>query len=134
MYQLPQRRRKYHKPELLDYGCRKNCHFERQRGKEAERKEEKEKWKQERLNKRRQKAKKRTQEKKRSATVKKTGRQNKGPSTDNVSTAVATVTEETIDDTTISDNGTGGNCGYECNECLGNYRQDLVEKNGTEWI
>jgi len=49
---------------------------------------------------------------------------------------VATKAEgsKTVDEDTASNDDSEGHCDYECSECLGSYRQDIEENNGTEWV
>ena len=37
------------------------------------------------------------------------------------------------DEGTASDDGSEGECDYECSECLGSYQQYMEENNGAEW-
>jgi len=33
-----------------------------------------------------------------------------------------------------TNDGSEGECDYECSECLGSYQQDIEGNNGAEWV
>jgi len=49
-------------------------------------------------------------------------------------TATVATRAERSDEGTASDDGSEGECDYECSECLGSYQQDIEENNGAEWV
>ena len=127
--------------------------------KEEKKQKEKEKQKQDWLEKRNQReelAKRKADERKKksNSTAKKTVRPKKRPaaavlsnadtaetSTDKTSgrkkrpaTSTVATRAERSDEGTASDDGSEGECDYECSECLGSYQQDIEENNGAEWM
>ena len=66
--------------------------------------------------------------KKSNSTAKKTVRPKKRPAAATVATRA-----DRSDEGTASDDGSEGECDYECSECLGSYQQYMEENNGAEW-